>query len=133
MSSFHDVKMPAKNSPFRNIKITVDGRLFDSKGEAKRYVALRGKQQAGQIEGLRCQVPFRLFLNGVYDCTYIADFVYQQDGKEVVEDYKGILTETFKRKRKLMKQCLGIKILITRKANSYSEIGKRRPVKKKIV
>lgn len=124
MSSFHDIKLPPKGSRFRAVKITVDNRLFDSKGEAKRYVALRKELQAGEIEHLQCQVHFKLS-----DCTYIADFVYKRDGIQVVEDYKGIQTDVFKRKKKLMRKELGIEILITRKPTVHSKIGKRRNLK----
>ena len=34
--------------------------------------------------------------------AYIADFVYRQDGRTVVEDAKGFRTEVYKIKRKLM-------------------------------
>lgn len=43
-------------------------------------------------------------------CSYIADFVYQQDGKQVVEDTKGVKTADYIIKRKLMLWVHGIKI-----------------------
>ena len=36
--------------------------------------------------------------------TYIADFQYQENGKTIVEDFKGIETEAFKIKRKLFEK-----------------------------
>lgn len=43
-------------------------------------------------------------------CVYYADFVYRQDGRQVVEDAKGVKTEAYKIKRKLMLLIHGIKI-----------------------
>lgn len=46
-------------------------------------------------------------------CKYIADFVYRQDGKTIVEDCKGMRTPEYKIKRKLMLWRYNIKILET--------------------
>lgn len=43
-------------------------------------------------------------------CVYIADFVYKQDGRQVVEDTKGVRTADYIIKRKLMLLVYGIKI-----------------------
>ena len=44
------------------------------------------------------------------ECAYIADFVYQENGKKVVEDTKGFKTKDYIIKRKLMLWVHGIKI-----------------------
>lgn len=121
---------PEKGSKYKNIRLEMDGIMFDSKGEMNRYVALKIKQQAGLIQGLRHQVPYKLVVNGQLICTYIADFVYNEAGKTVVEDFKGMLTDVFKLKMKLMKAVHGIDILLTRKPTVYSDIGQRKPRKK---
>ena len=43
-------------------------------------------------------------------CVYIADFVYREDGRQVVEDTKGVRTADYIIKRKLMLWVYGIKI-----------------------
>ena len=43
-------------------------------------------------------------------CVYVADFVYKQDGKQVVEDTKGVRTEAYIIKRKMMLWVYGIKV-----------------------
>ena len=43
-------------------------------------------------------------------CVYIADFVYKEDGRQVVEDTKGVRTADYIIKRKLMLWVYGIKI-----------------------
>ena len=42
--------------------------------------------------------------------TYLADFVYKENGKEVVEDTKGFRTEVYKIKKKLMAYIYQIEI-----------------------
>jgi hypothetical protein len=43
-------------------------------------------------------------------CVYVADFVYTEDGKKVVEDTKGMRTKEYVIKRKLMLYIHHIKI-----------------------
>lgn len=82
---------------------------FDSKKEAERYHELALMQRAGLITGLQRQVKFEL-LPSQYDgrkcvfraVNYFADFVYQQDGKLVVEDVKGFRTKDYILKAKMM-------------------------------
>lgn len=92
---------------YRNRKIVVDNIRFDSNLEAIRYRQLKLLQRAKQISNLRLQVPFLLQegfeKNGKTHrkIEYIADFVYEENGQTVVEDTKGMKTETFKIKQKL--------------------------------
>ncbi len=83
---------------------------FPSKGEAKRYVELLLLVRAGMIQDLELQVTFMLDVNGMLICKYIADFVYQEGGKEVVEDSKGVRTPAYRLKAKLMRAVHGITI-----------------------
>lgn len=92
---------------YKNKKIVVDNIKFDSVLEANRYQELKLLQRAKQISNLRLQVPFLLQegfkKNGkTYQAIkYIADFVYEENGQTIVEDTKGMKTETFKIKQKL--------------------------------
>lgn len=104
---------------YNNKKITVDGQIFDSKKEANRYKELRLLEKAGGIKDLRTQVKFKLIpaqrdeATGKVierECSYKADFVYEEDGKTVVEDVKGFRTKEYVIKRKLMLWRYGIKI-----------------------
>ena len=92
---------------------TLDGHTFPSLREASRYSELCLLLRAGDITDLSLQVPFPIHVNGTLACTYIADFVYTQDGRRVVEDSKGFRTPIYKLKRKLMKIVRGITILET--------------------
>ena len=111
--------MPVKSverAKYRNKKTTIDGKKFDSKAEAKRYLELRQLEAAKLITGLKCQVPFLLVVNGHLICKYVADFCYRDgESRQVVEDVKGVATRDYILKRKLMKACHGITILETGK------------------
>lgn len=82
---------------------------FDSVKEYKRYRELLLLQKAGAITGMQRQVKYELIptqrIGGKVAeraCTYIADFVYQENGETVVEDTKGFKTPEYIIKRKLM-------------------------------
>jgi len=95
-------------SKYRNKKVFYKNMKFDSKKEYLRYLVLEDMQRKGEISGLQMQVPFVLVpsfqLNNVKykSIKYIADFVYEKDGKIVVEDVKGMRTDVYKIKKKLM-------------------------------
>lgn len=95
---------------YRNKKTVVDGIKFDSQREATRYSVLKIMQAAGVISDLRLQVPYVITVNGLKVCKYVADFVYIDRGREVVEDVKGMKTPTYNLKKKLMKAVHGIEI-----------------------
>lgn len=104
---------------YGNRKTEIDGILFDSKHEATRWIELRYMERARLIKNLRRQVPFVLIpaqrIDGKLverDCRYIADFVYEENGRTVVEDAKSPATRTpeYKIKRKLMLERYGIEI-----------------------
>lgn len=92
---------------YRNKITTVDGFKFHSKKEAKRYSELLMMQKAGLISDLELQPKFQIIpeinwgdkkLSAKY---YIADFAYTENGKEIVEDVKGVKTPVYILKRQL--------------------------------
>jgi hypothetical protein len=107
---------------FRNVKVTVDGITFDSKWEAARWSQLRLEEKAGTIRRLIRQRPFAITVNDFPVCTYVADFVYEREvpfasgasWQTIVEDAKGMRTEMYRLKKKLMRAVLGVEILETR-------------------
>lgn len=132
-----DENVPAKAPKYRNIKIYVyeDGfvsegeRLADSAGhgslvekydstkEYYRHQELLLLQRVGKISNLQRQVKlviqaaFTYHDESIAAITYVADFVYDRDGEQIVEDVKGfseatgkyIETKDFKLKWKLLK------------------------------
>ena len=91
-------------SKYRNQKTVIDGIKFDSKKEADRYCELKLLERAKEISNLRLQVPYILFPKNQYGrvVKYIADFAYTENGKEVVEDCKGMKTDVYKLKKRIM-------------------------------
>lgn len=126
-----------KKAKYNNKKINVNGMIFDSMKEYKRYVQLKELEEAGAITELQRQVKYVLIpaQHETYErygkkgqqlkdgnrllereCAYIADFVYidTSTGEKVVEDVKGYRRkgayDMFTVKRKLMLYVHGIKI-----------------------
>lgn len=117
----------------RPVKL-LDGTRFDSRHEYQRWNELLVLEKAGKIQGLLRQVKFELIpaqvetYERISDKTgrrlqdghrvveqavsYVADFVYWQDGQMVVEDAKSPATRTdsYIIKRKLMMERHGVKI-----------------------
>lgn len=110
-----------EGTPYRKYgakKTKVDGIVFDSKKEAKRYIELKALQDCGEIRDLQRQVKFELLPSQVgadgkvkeRGVTYKADFTYLKDGNRVVEDVKGLRTSTYILKRKMMLYFHGIEV-----------------------
>ena len=78
------------------------GHTHDSKMEAGRCDDLRALQAAGQISDLEQQPSFRVEINGMMVCRYVADFAWRANGLRVIEDVKGMATPMFNLKRKLV-------------------------------
>lgn len=120
--------MRLARNKYGNRKIVVGGTRYDSTKESRRHQELKLLERAGKISDLHTQVKFVLipaqrepdtigprggrkpgrFLER--ELAYVADFVYQEDGKQVVEDSKGFRTPEYKIKRKLMLWVHGIKV-----------------------
>lgn len=103
-------------SKYRAKKTVVDGITFDSRKEADRYLVLKGMEEDGSIEDLRRQVRYELIpafdVDGRHyrPVSYVADFVYREDGREVVEDVKGMRTDVYRLKSKLFARRYGMSI-----------------------
>ena len=127
-------KIAAQTSnKYNNRKIEINGIRFDSRKEAKRYVQLMHAMRVGAIRDLRLQVDFTI-QEAYTDCQgkrirairYRADFAYNLTGllpfgisaedrdvwsryimagtETVIEDVKGVKTQAYKLKEKLMAQ-----------------------------
>lgn len=90
------------SNKYNAVPTLVDGHRFASKAEARRYSELKCLERVGVISGLTRQPRFPLEVMGIKVCTYIGDFAYIEDSKFVVEDVKGVKTDTYKIKRKLL-------------------------------
>lgn len=107
---------------YNNRKVIVDGELFDSVKESSRYLQLKSLEKVKAISDLQRQVKYTLIPSQKDEsgkvveqkCSYIADFVYRQNGQTVVEDVKGYrggcAYSVFTIKRKLMLYKYGIRV-----------------------
>lgn len=108
----------AKRSKYNATKTIADGKVFASKGEAKRWADLELLQKEGSIRNLQRQVRYDIVWNGVHICSYTADAVYELDSVPgyadswivAVEDFKGARPREWARTKKLMLACHGIEI-----------------------
>ena len=93
---------------------TLDGTVFDSRGEMLRWLELQRMERAKEIFWLKRQVKYPLVVNGQLVCSFIADFTYTESSTDgfVVEDFKSKPTRTasYVIKRKLMLALHGIQI-----------------------
>lgn len=120
MKNGHSLRMTAeqyqaiankgKPSKYKNKKKLINGIEFDSTKEATRYQDLAAMQACGRISDLRRQVPYPIYINGIFVCDYRADFVYVCDKIRIVEDVKGHRTDIYKLKKKMVEAEYKIKI-----------------------
>jgi hypothetical protein len=108
---------------------TVDGIVFDSKSEARRWAELKLLERAGKISGLRRQDRLPLAIGGTEikirskgfpngrPCVYTADFSYCDWSRGVVsrvfEEHKGHDTPESRLRRAVVEAIYGIEIIVT--------------------
>lgn len=132
--NYHPEEYKGSAGKYHNTKVfSEDGETFDSRREYRRYKDLKVLERVGVVKDLQRQVPYIIVPEHREPDTtgprggrrkgrvietaarYIADFVYMEknrDGtwQQVVEDCKGMRTDTYKLKRKLMYHVHGIRI-----------------------
>ena len=117
-------------SKYHAKKVSIEGEVFDSKKEARRWMELQMLQKSGRISNLQRQKKFVLVpaqyepdttgprggkIKGKLlerEVAYYADFVYyDEDEKDfVIEDAKGVRTPEYIIKRKLLLWLRGYQI-----------------------
>lgn len=102
--------LDVKQNKYKNVKVEYMGIKFDSIKERNYYWLLLDRQSKGEIKNLRRQVKYILipkFQIGDIkerETSYIADFVYEEKGKEVIVDVKSPITrkdKVYRLKKKL--------------------------------
>lgn len=99
-----------KQNKYHNKKVVYNGIKFDSIKEKNYYITLKLLEQSGQIKDLELQKEYVLIpkfeVNGkIYRKTsYFADFTFvsTKDDRIHVVDTKGVKTDVYKLKKKLM-------------------------------
>lgn len=124
---------------YRNKKVEIDGILFDSTKEGKRYLVLREAERNGLISGLTLQPRWEILpakkeqyvkhlktKDKICERTvalpahYTADFSYIKDGQLVVEDVKStpkLLPRDVPLRLKMMKYFHDIDVRLVYKAD----------------
>ena len=128
---------------YGNHKIKNAYGTYDSQLEWSRFLFLSNREKEGEITNLRRQVEY-LLIPAQYgteikhlktkdkevrvllerSCSYVADFVYERNGKTIVEDCKGskgIITETAKIKKKLLLWVHGIELRYVFSATQWDQ------------
>lgn len=99
------------NNKYGASKVSYKGITFDSKYERDRYIHLCDLQKHGKISELHLQVGFRIIKKVIKlvpvqlktkvrydtkvvekDARYHCDFLYKEDGKIIVEEFKSAMT-----------------------------------------
>ena len=79
---------------------TIDNQRFASKKEAKRYLELKELRKSGEVVFFLTQVRFPIVeTNAKYVCDFV---VFWKDQTITVEDVKGLKTDVYKLKKKLI-------------------------------
>ena len=103
---------------YHNRKIVREGETYDSVKEYRRAKELELLEKGGVIKDLKRQVRFEIIPSQRGEdgkvveraVTYVADFVYFEGDKLIVEDTKGFRTKDYIIKRKLMLYMHGVRI-----------------------
>lgn len=95
----------------------MDFTRFDSIDEANRWARLEMMERAGLISDLVRQVRFPLMAAradglAVKVGEYIADYCYVENGKQVIEDRKGAMTDVAALKLRWM-EAMGLPVTVT--------------------
>ena len=96
------------------------GKLHQSKLEARRCDELHVLELAGEISGLKAhpQPVYRLEVNGRLIASYIGDFEYLDRGNRITEDTKGVRTYVFRLKAELFAALYGREIVEVRRVRA---------------
>lgn len=85
---------------------TYEGRCYHSKNEMLYAAKLDLLLKAGKIWRVEPQIRIPLRVNDQLVCTMVADFlIVNNDGTKEYHEVKGMETDTYKLKRKLLKAC----------------------------
>lgn len=110
------IVVPKVLSKYRNVQTEYNGFKFMSKKEAEYAMQLdfmkKAKAPRDRVLSWVPQVPFQVILNGKKICKYIADFkVEYADGRTEIVDVKGVRTDVYRLKKKLVEAQYGIEII----------------------
>lgn len=101
--SDHALGSAVPRSKYGNQKTEINGIVFASRKEARRYAELRLLQTGKVISDLTLQPVYPLMIGSVRIGKYVGDFAYYEKGQPVCEDVKGMRTPVFNLKWRIVK------------------------------
>lgn len=101
-------------SKYRAIKTEIDGKVFDSKREAKYYLYYKDLEKQGIIRNLKLQTRIDFWLDNKKIFCYYPDFEYDDEEGHHFIDVKGVETPVFRLKKKLIEAQFGIEIEVVK-------------------
>jgi hypothetical protein len=95
-------------------KTTIDGIVFASMAESRRYKDLKLLLKGGAIRELVLQPRFPITINGIKVCDVVLDFQYSTNKGFIYEDVKSDPTNTplSRLKRKMLQAQYGITVTL---------------------
>lgn len=101
---------PRQRNKYNAVKIEIDGHIFASQAEGRRYQQLKLLERAGHIRQIELQPVFKFEIDGKLMFRYVADFAYFEGVSRIVEDCKGVRTPVYRIKKKIIEQAFKITI-----------------------
>ena len=102
-SLYKEEKKNKFNAQKTVVSVNKNELTYMSAGEGKYAKELEYQQRAGLIQGFEQQVREKLYSNGNWICDYLVDFlVYHNNGTKEFIEYKGLSTDLFKVKWKML-------------------------------
>lgn len=113
---FRTLPKQKKANKYGAIRTTLDGITFASKAESAYYAKLKQREAAGEVANVELQKRYALTIGGFLICTYVSDFDFYDitEKRQRTVDTKGVVTDVFRIKRKLMKAIHGIDVEIVK-------------------
>lgn len=103
-------------SRFPAKRVEIDGIVFASKKEARRYQQLKFLEMGGKVADIEVHPSYRMEINGQHYCSYTPDFRYRdlERGCIVVEEVKSSGTRkdaAYRLRRKACELFHGIEVV----------------------
>lgn len=107
-----------RRSKYGNVHTEYNGRIYHSAKEAEYAKMLdtlrRATDDKDRVIRVETQVPFRIRVKGKPICKYLLDFkVTYADGRVEYVDVKGVRTDVYKLKKKLVEALFPVTIIET--------------------
>lgn len=99
---------------YNSTQVQIDGYVFDSKAEGRRYTELKAMVGAKMIHGLKVHPVFPIVYNETRICDVELDFAYFNGDWRIYEDVKGKDQAMSRLKRKLVEAFYSIHVELIR-------------------